>query len=49
MSRILVRDVYTYAIIIQAAKVTQASDRWKDDEKIELTYIQYKVGKNVSE
>lgn len=34
MPRILVSVVYTYAIIIQAAKITQASERWKDDEKI---------------
>ena len=32
--RILVSVVYTYALIIQAAKMTQASERWKDDEKI---------------
>ena len=34
MPRILVSVMYTYAIIIQAAKMTQASERWKDDEKI---------------
>ena len=32
--RILVTVVYTYALIIQAAKMTQASERWKDDEKV---------------
>ena len=35
MPRILVSVVYTYAIIIQAAKITQASARWKNDEKID--------------
>ena len=34
MPRILVSVVYTYVIIIQAAKMTQASERWKDNEKI---------------
>ena len=33
--RILVSVVYTYAIIIQAAKVAQASERWRDDAKIQ--------------
>ena len=35
VSRILVSVVYTYAIIIQAAKVTQASERWRNDAKIQ--------------
>ena len=30
----MVSVVYTYAIIIQAAKVTQGSERWCGDEKI---------------
>ena len=34
VSRILVSVVYTYAIIIEAAKTVQASDRWCNDEKI---------------
>ena len=36
----MVSVVYTYAIIIQAAKVTQASERWCGDEKI----VQFKMG-----
>ena len=34
MPRILVSVVYTYAIIKEAAKTVQSSDRWRDDEKI---------------
>ena len=34
LPRILVSFIYTYAIIIQAAKVTQASERWCADDKI---------------
>ena len=34
MSRILVSVVYTYAIIKEAAKTVQASERWCEDEKI---------------
>ena len=34
MSRILVSVVYTYAIIKEAAKTVQASERWREDEKI---------------